>query len=69
VKQLFRKIKWIFQGKPMKEYEGYHCGCCGNWNGEPFKIPDYLSYGKWWDTWELCDKCIQGAKAVKASDE
>ena len=60
--RLRRRIKWFFNGKPMIKYPGYNCGCCGSWNSEPFEIPEWYSDGKWWDTWGLCQKCIDDAK-------
>lgn len=47
-------IVWIFRGKPMIQYSGYHCGCCGTWHAEPFEIPEYSSAGSWWDGWGVC---------------
>lgn len=52
--ELFRKIKWYFQGKPMLSYPGYRCGCCGKWINEPFEIPTYESCGEYWDGWGTC---------------
>ena len=43
----------------MIHYKGVHCGICGKWVKEPFEIPEYQSYGKWWDTWGLCEECIK----------
>lgn len=57
IKKFIRYIKWILKRKPYLTYEGYNCGCCGNWINEKFSIPEYKSAGKWWDTWGLCDKC------------
>jgi hypothetical protein len=42
----------------MLSYPGYACRCCGKWTDEPFTIPKYQSAGGWWDTWGLCDECI-----------
>jgi hypothetical protein len=47
-------IKWLLKGKPTVKYEGFHCGCCGRWNDIEVEIPEYLSEGKWWDTWGIC---------------
>jgi len=57
IRYLIRKIRWYLNHKPMIEYDGYNCGCCGKWVNEKFKIPTYQSEGKWWDTWGLCNKC------------
>lgn len=45
LERLSRWIAWIRLGKPMITYEGYHCGCCGTWVDEQFKIPTYKSTG------------------------
>ena len=47
-------IKWLLNGKPMKTYSGYNCGCCGKWHDNLFQIPEYQSYGWQSDTWGLC---------------
>lgn len=57
-------IKWIKKGKPYKEYPGFHCGCCGKWTEEKFKIPEYKSNGEWFDTWGLCNNC-RNSEAIK----
>jgi len=51
----FAWLKWVWKGKPMIHYEGYHCGLCGKWVNKPFEIPEYQSDGEWWDTWGVCD--------------
>ncbi len=54
---IFDWLKWIRQGRPMVEYEGYHCGLCGKWWSVSFKVPKYKSMGEWIDTWGICPKC------------
>jgi hypothetical protein len=46
VKKLFRHIKWILSGKPMKKVIGGWCGLCGVWmpNAE-FIFPNFLGSG------------------------
>jgi hypothetical protein len=71
VKIVFRysigKIKWILQGKPMIEYTGYNCGCCGKWVEEKFKVPTYQSWGEWYDTWGLCKECCSEDNNTESS--
>jgi hypothetical protein len=57
MKRLFRKLRWIYRGRPMIHYPGFMCGCCGKWNSEPFDLPEYQSCGEWWDTIGVCRKC------------
>lgn len=58
IKQFFRWLRWLWDGKPVVTYPGYHCGCCGAWTWEKFSILTYKSYGEWWDMWGLCrDEC------------
>lgn len=59
MKRLFAYFKWLWQGKPMKKYTGFNCGCCGAWNDTPFEIPTYQSYGEWYDTWGICPDCYR----------
>lgn len=54
MKRLFRKLLWIYRGRPMLHYKGFMCGCCGKWNDEPFDMPKYQSCGEWWDTIGVC---------------
>ena len=56
----FRWVKWLKYKKPYINYTGYHCGCCGNWVNEKFKVPTYKSCGEWGDTWGLCPICKGG---------
>lgn len=49
-------LKWRRDGKPMIEHPGFHCGICGNWVNQPFKIRDYQSLGDWVDRVGLCNK-------------
>jgi len=56
IMRIYQIIKWLWQGAPMIYYEGYHCGCCGNWVNKPFIISTLQSQGKWWDGWGLCPK-------------
>jgi len=65
VKQFFRWLKWLKNGKPYLSYKGFNCGLCGAWTGEPFKVPEYKSEGKWWDTWGVCKKCIEEGEKYK----
>lgn len=54
---MFKWLKWIWKGKPVIKYPGYHCGCCGKWVDWEFFIPTYKSMGEWWDTWGICSQC------------
>lgn len=65
MKHFFRWLKWLKNGKPYLSYKGFNCGCCGAWESEPFKIPEYKSCGKWWDTWGLCKKCIEESEKIE----
>lgn len=56
MKRLFYYLQWLYKGKPMIKYEGFHCGCCGKWHGIPFEVRKYQSAGEWWDTWDVCPK-------------
>ena len=56
------KLKWFLNGKPMIKYPGYTCGCCGAGVMKEFEVPEWNSAGEWWDTWGLCEECIEGAK-------
>lgn len=58
LKYFFSWIKWLCNNKPMLSYDGFHCGCCGNWTKKDFQVPTYKSVGKDWDTIGLCNKCI-----------
>lgn len=53
-------IKWIIVGKPMIDYPGFNCGCCGKWVKKSFSVRKYRSVSRWWDTWGLCDQCRRG---------
>lgn len=57
MRKLLNWIKWIFKGKPMVEYNGFNCGCCGKWVRKNFQVPKYLA-DRWGDTWGLCEKCV-----------
>jgi len=59
MKKLYRYLIWIKKGKPMINYNGFHCGCCGKYVKEKFSVPTYKSCGKWWDTWCLCEECCK----------
>lgn len=50
-------LKWLKDGKPVINYLGHHCGCCGAWTDEEYAVPMYRSAGEWWDTWGLCPIC------------
>ena len=56
----FRWLKWLKNGRPNISYPGYHCGLCGSWTWAEFKIPEYKSAGKWWDTIKVCQSCERG---------
>lgn len=60
IQRFFRWLKWRRQGKPYISYKGFHCSLCGAWKEKPFTVPEYISEGKWMDTWGICDKCING---------
>lgn len=53
--KIIRKIKWLLKDKPMIKYPGYNCGLCGRWIDEEFEVPEWASYGQWWDTWGICE--------------
>jgi hypothetical protein len=53
----FKWINWHTSGKPYIKYAGFHCGCCGKWTKQKFRIRKYQSAGQWADTWGLCDEC------------
>ena len=55
--EMIRWLKWIIKGKPVLQYSGFNCGCCGKWVNRPFSVREYRSMGRWWDTWGLCDEC------------
>ena len=55
----FRWLSWLLNGKPMLKYDGYNCGLCGKWIVEEFFVPTWDSNGEWWDTWDICDKCMK----------
>jgi len=57
MKKLYRYLKWLIKGKPVVNYQGFNCGCCGEWIYENYSIPTYQSCGEWGDTWGLCDNC------------
>jgi len=59
IKDAYQKWKWKREGSLYLAYPGFNCGCCGSWTEGEFKIPEYLSAGRWWDTIDICDKCIQ----------
>ena len=50
------KLKWIWKGRLMLDYSGYHCGCCGRWIDDPIQVPEYESVGEWGDAIGLCPK-------------
>jgi len=54
---MFKWLAWLCRGKPMRHYDGYHCGCCGRWVAKPFDVPAYQSIGQWADGWGLCEYC------------
>lgn len=65
MKNFFRYLMWLLKEKPAVNYQGFNCGCCGVWVSENYSIPAYKSYGKWWDTWGLCDVCKGGRTCTK----
>jgi hypothetical protein len=65
IKHFFRWLKWLKNDKPYLSYPGFHCGLCGAWEAEPFKIPEHQSLGKWWDTWGVCKKCIEESEKIE----
>ncbi len=58
----FKWILWKLGGSKIFLYNGYHCGCCGKWVKEVFKIQKYKSQGDYWDTWDLCPDCEKEGK-------
>jgi len=54
----YRKLIWFFNKKPMIKYNGFHCGLCGKWVNESFKVPTYDSDGEYWDTVGVCETCL-----------
>jgi hypothetical protein len=60
--KIIRWLKWLWNGRPVIQYPGLHCGCCGEWVNRKFSIPTYKSTGEWWDTWGLCPECERGVK-------
>lgn len=62
---MLKFLKWLIEDRPYITYEGYHCGCCGHWVDEEFSIPTHKSYGKWADTWGLCNKCRKPGRGGK----
>lgn len=59
----FKWINWHTSGKPYIKYAGFHCGCCGKWVKQKFRIRKYQSAGQWADTWGVCDQCCENAEA------
>lgn len=59
MKRFLKHIKWALTGRPCITYRGFHCGICGKWVDMTFEIPKYCSAGEWWDTWGLCNKCLE----------
>jgi hypothetical protein len=62
---MFKFLLWILRGKPVREYSGFNCGCCGKWWPIPFALPAYdLKKSKevkgkydqveYWESWGLC---------------
>ena len=60
----FKWLWWKLTGSKILLYNGYHCGCCGKWVTNVFKIPKYLSQGDYWDTWGLCPDCKKEGKEI-----
>jgi hypothetical protein len=60
MKHFFKWLKWHLDGKPYIEYDGGNCGCCGAWVKKKIRVSEYESVGRWWDTWTLCDDCVEG---------
>lgn len=70
--KFIKKLKWILNGKPTITLPGFHCGLCGKYVAQPFKIIEYdlkenivvvtdEDYKKYWSyTWGMCDKCAEG---------
>ena len=58
--RLINWLVWLWQGKPMVNYDGFNCGCCGKWVWHQYSVPTYKSDGSWWDTWDLCNDCLVG---------
>jgi hypothetical protein len=56
---MWKKLKWILRGKPMKKVIGGWCGCCGKWLSEAeFTFPDYHNVDTFWDLNSVCPgKC------------
>lgn len=67
--RFLRWIRWLVAGRPVVNYTGANCGCCGRWYSEDFSVPAYLA-DPWLDTWGLCSLCKQGlSSAVQAAYE
>ena len=47
IKKFFSYLKWLWKGKPVITYDGFNCGCCGEWIYEKYTIPTYKSAGRW----------------------
>lgn len=60
--KILRKLKWILNGKLMIKYPGCNCGLCGKWIDKEFEVPVWNSCGRWWDTWGICDECLEDAE-------
>ena len=58
IKQFFKWLNWEANGSPYIHYNGYHCGCCGVWVKEEFKVATYESAGEWSDTIGICARCL-----------
>jgi hypothetical protein len=64
MKKFFSWIKWKLKGKPTISYTGYNCGLCGKWVDKSFSVPTYKSLGSWWDTWSVCEECLNKSEEV-----
>jgi hypothetical protein len=53
MKRFFLWLNWLRKGKPMLQYPGQRCGCCGKYWPIPFEIRSYETLGHW-DHWGLC---------------
>ena len=63
IRQFFRWLRWLRNGKPIITYQGHHCGCCGAWTDEEFTVLAHKSCGEWGDTWGLCPQCVEEGDA------
>lgn len=57
IKAYIKELKWKRAGSSTKDYLGYFCATCDDWQREPFKVRTYLSQGRHEDTIKVCKKC------------